>query len=275
MKVYYNDNEEYCCRILKARMADGQLPAGTVDSRSIKDVPAYELRQYQQIHLFAGIGGFPLSIRWADVGSDRSLVTAGFPCQDISIAGLGAGLEGEHSGLWWETLAAIRVVLPDVFFLENVAALLVRGLDTVLGSLASLRYSVEWHCVPASHVGAPHRRDRIWIIGTREVANAHSEGLEGSTREEMPRKGRPSIESSNVSTDGQGGWGTLCRLGLPAHGLPRGMGCGGWECGVPRVARGEKNRVKRLKALGNAMVPQCATYVLNYVYQPSILRGDG
>lgn len=93
------------------------------------------------------------------------VVTAGFPCQDISYAGAGAGLSGERSGVgWWKTRRAIRLVRPRLALLENVAALLNRGLGTVLGSLAQIGYDTEWHCIPASHVGAPHRRDRIWIV---------------------------------------------------------------------------------------------------------------
>ena len=168
MSVYYNDNEEYCCKVLRARIADGSLPDGVVDSRSISDVPANELKQYKQIHLFCGIGGFPLALEWINFGRDRSIITGGFPCQDISTAGKGAGLEGERSGLWWETLAAISVVRPEILCLENVSALLARGLDVVLGSLAPLGYRVQWHCVPAAYVGEPHRRDRIWIVGVRE-----------------------------------------------------------------------------------------------------------
>jgi len=152
MSVYYNDNEEYCCKVLRARIADGSLPDGVVDSRSISDVPANELKQYKQIHLFCGIGGFPLALEWINFGRDRSIITGGFPCQDISTAGKGAGLEGERSGLWWETLAAISVVRPEILCLENVSALLARGLDVVLGSLAPLGYRVQWHCVPAAYV---------------------------------------------------------------------------------------------------------------------------
>lgn len=91
-------------------------------------------------------------------------ITAGFPCQDISFAGKGAGLAGERSGLWWQVRKTIRLVRPQIALLENVAALLNRGMGTVLGSLAKIGYDTEWHCIPASHVGLPHIRDRVWII---------------------------------------------------------------------------------------------------------------
>ena len=92
------------------------------------------------------------------------VVTAGFPCQDISLAGKGAGLAGERSGLFWHVLRAACVVGRPKLLLENVAALLDRGMGAVLGALASLGYDAEWHCIPASAVGAPHRRDRVWIV---------------------------------------------------------------------------------------------------------------
>ena len=91
-------------------------------------------------------------------------LAGGFPCQDLSLAGKGAGLAGADSGLWSEYHRLIREIRPDLVLVENVAALLGRGLGVVLGDLAALGYDAEWHCVPAAYVGAPHRRDRIWIV---------------------------------------------------------------------------------------------------------------
>ncbi len=92
------------------------------------------------------------------------IVTAGFPCQDISFAGRGAGIqEGTRSGLWLTIADALRVLRPRLVLLENVAALRSRGLGTVLGDLAALGYDVAWTCLRASGVGAPHRRDRMFI----------------------------------------------------------------------------------------------------------------
>ena len=91
-------------------------------------------------------------------------IVGGFPCQDISFAGKGAGLAGERSGLWFAYARLIGELRPKLVIVENVGALLHRGLDAVLGTLASLGYDAEWHCIPASAVGAPHRRDRLWII---------------------------------------------------------------------------------------------------------------
>ena len=94
------------------------------------------------------------------------VLTGGFPCQDISNAGKRAGIQGSRSGLWKYFAKSIRILRPQIVFVENVSALLNRGLDTVLADLAKIGYDAEWHCVPASAVGAPHRRDRIFIIAT-------------------------------------------------------------------------------------------------------------
>lgn len=101
---------------------------------------------------------------------------AGFPCQDLSYAGKGAGLAGQRSGLWFQIARLLRELRDlgrpvRVVALENVSALLGRGLGVVLGDLAALGYDAEWDCIPAFAVGAPHRRDRIWII-------AYPRGLE-------------------------------------------------------------------------------------------------
>lgn len=92
------------------------------------------------------------------------VICGGFPCQDISIAGPGAGLDGDRSGLWSEIARLTRELRPDYIIVENVSALLGRGIDRVLGDLAALGYDAEWHCIPAVRLGAPHERDRVWII---------------------------------------------------------------------------------------------------------------
>ncbi len=112
--------------------------------------------------------------RLAADGISVDAICGGFPCQDLSFAGKGAGLAGERSGLWREYARLIRELRPRVVIVENVSALLGRGLGDVLGDLSEIGYDVVWDCIPASAVGAPHRRDRLWI-----VAYARSEQHEG------------------------------------------------------------------------------------------------
>jgi DNA (cytosine-5)-methyltransferase 1 len=170
--------------------------------------------------LFAGIGGFDLGFEragfditwqveidpwaravlakhWPHVHRHDDIRTAGahnletvdvlcggFPCQDISLAGKGAGLgEGTRSGLWSEYARLIRELRPRYGVVENVSALLARGLGRVVGDLAACGYDAEWDCIPAAAVGAPHRRDRLWLVaypsgvqqrGGREHAGAYN-----------------------------------------------------------------------------------------------------
>ncbi|MDE2105551.1 MAG: DNA cytosine methyltransferase [Patescibacteria group bacterium] len=153
------------------------------------------------LDLFSGIGGFSLGLEaagmttvafcerepfcravlkkhWPDIPCHDDVTTldgkqyngtidviaGGFPCQDISLAGKGAGLAGERSSLWFEYLRIIKEAQPRYAIIENVSALRSRGLEEVLRSLAEIGYDAEWHCIPASAVGAPHRRDRVWVV---------------------------------------------------------------------------------------------------------------
>jgi DNA (cytosine-5)-methyltransferase 1 len=97
------------------------------------------------------------------------VVSGGFPCQDISAAGKGAGITGGRSGLWKEFKRIIGEVRPSFAFVENSPLLVSRGLDVVLGDLTEIGYDTEWCIVSAADVGAPHLRERCWIL-------AHSDG---------------------------------------------------------------------------------------------------
>jgi len=161
------------------------------------------------------------------------VIAGGFPCQDISRAGRGAGITGEQSGLFAELLRTVRTLRPRIVVLENVAALLFRGLGDVLGNLAALGYDTEHHCLPAAHFGAPHIRDRVFVM-------AHTDGA-----------GLPIPELETIFRAGREGKGRTA---------PQ---CSWWrtEPDVGRVANGVPNRVDRLRCLGNAVVPQVAEYV--------------
>jgi DNA (cytosine-5)-methyltransferase 1 len=102
--------------------------------------------------------------RLAADGIFPDVVVGGFPCQDISLAGKGAGLGGKQSSLFYELLRVVDEVRPHIVIMENVSALLKRGFGDVLRALAEIGYDAEWDCLPASFVGAPHNRDRIWIV---------------------------------------------------------------------------------------------------------------
>ena len=126
------------------------------------------------------------TVSWGDVEL-VDVICGGFPCQDVSDSGPKTGIDGERSGLWSEMERAIRILRPRYVLVENVSALLGRGLGRVLGDLATIGYDAEWECIPASAFGAPHRRDRIWIVAypTQELrvrsvfpSRFNAEGLE-------------------------------------------------------------------------------------------------
>ena len=224
------------------------------------------------------------------------VLCGGFPCQDLSIAGKGAGLAGARSGLWSEYARLIGELRPRYVLVENVAALLARGMGTVLGDLAALGYDAEWDCIPASAVGAPHRRDRVWLVAypngsgrferRRPVAVSaqqpasqragQSADANGQVREE--RNSRPS-EPQLAAPLGGGFRDDVADAQVVAVGAglrpdeSRGLGRGrpsdsgrasiSWavEPDVGRVAYGIPARVDRLRALGNALVPQIAEWI--------------
>ena len=158
------------------------------------------------------------------------VVCGGFPCQDISLAGKGAGLDGERSGLWFEMLRIISETRPRFVIAENVAALRSRGLDTCLRGLASVGYDAEWHCIPAAAVGAPHRRDRVWIvaypgrvgssIGGEAGYLVGSSGAREGDREERQWHGDAADDRSSVVAD------AACEL---PHGSRPVTGQAGWH----------------------------------------------
>ena len=159
-----------------------------------------------------------------DIHEKIDVLAGGFPCQDISTAGRGAGLQGSRSGLWFELHRLIDEIRPRYAVIENVAALRRRGLGEVLRSLAKIGYDAEWYCIPASALGAPHRRDRIWI-----VAYPHSPHSEG-------RRLPSGVYAKYADAVSEGWWEVEPSVGRVANGLP----------GQPH----------RLKQLGNAVVPQ-------------------
>ncbi|MDG3003266.1 DNA cytosine methyltransferase [Paludisphaera mucosa] len=170
------------------------------------------------------------------------LVCGGFPCQDLSYAGRGAGLAGERSGLWSEFARIVRVLRPRLVLVENVSALITRGLDSILGTLASFGYDAEWDCIPAAAVGARHLRERVFILATAvevfDPRGVSSRSVQNGSRQEFQRRLRDVRGRDCISG---GPWAV--------------------EPGIPRVAHGIPSRVDRLRGLGNAVVPQVAEFI--------------
>lgn len=117
------------------------------------------------------------------------VICGGFPCQDISVAGKGAGLEGARSGLWHEYGRIIRELQPQWVVIENVPAILTRGATSVTNQLAALGYDCMWECIPACAVGAPHRRDRWWCIAYAAGSRCQQSGLHVAGDKTAAREG--------------------------------------------------------------------------------------
>ena len=198
-----------------------------------------------------------------DIAEPVDVICGGFPCQDISFAGKGAGLAGERSGLWKEFARLIGEIRPRYVIVENVAALLDRGLGDVLGDLAALRYDAEWHCIPASHVGADHIRDRFWLIadddGRRIRCNGErrlwSEIEMGSNASNSVRGGLPRRVNGETNDEDARRVNARPRFAFDASiAFPRQYR--NHQPVMGRGVHGISNRVDRIRALGNAVVPQ-------------------
>jgi DNA (cytosine-5)-methyltransferase 1 len=182
-------------------------------------------------------------LRAADV-EPVDVLCGGFPCQDISLAGKGAGIDGARSGLWAEYARLIGELRPRYVIVENVPALLGRGLGRVLGDLAALGYDAEWDCLPASAFGAPHRRDRVWLVAYPQGGSradgarlVDSEALVGPVAGTGGRdSGRNAAEGIRVMGGGLAGSAEPAREVADTEGIPVRPGL------RPDGPRGERRR---------------------------------
>lgn len=228
--VAYCEIDEYCRGVLLSRMAAGDINLAPIwdDVTTLRDF------------------GFPIDI-----------IYGGFPCQDISVAGNGKGLAGERSGLFFEVLRLVSETKPSFVFLENVPAIRTRGAERVVKELASLGYDTRWDCLSAYDVGAPHKRERWFLLAANpsrfqlrdeqgRISGTSGEGkalirVDGSSQsmadaDRQRLEVRLQGEAGEQSAPFRGGWWTT-------------------EPGVGRVAHGISKRVDRLRGLGNAVVP--------------------
>jgi DNA (cytosine-5)-methyltransferase 1 len=269
-KHYFSEVDDYAVSVYQKRFSDS-IPLG--DIRGIKS---------------------------ADLPSGDWIISGGFPCQDISIAGKGAGLAGSRSGLWFEYARLIGELRPQYAIMENVGALTIRGIDAVLRSLAEIGYDAEWQDIRASDVGAPHRRERIWIVAyPDEILRDWAGGTWGG-RAQLTDGGKEIPYSERIDDDNpRSGAGEICRERSEKTEIPGRMAdtynprwdasrsaiASGWaesdamprrtgqqrsrhpgwaaEPGFCRVANGVPSRVDRLKCLGNSIVPQIAEMIFS------------
>jgi DNA (cytosine-5)-methyltransferase 1 len=199
------------------------------------------------------------------------IISGGFPCQDISCAGKGEGITGSRSGLWFAMRDVIRLLRPQYVIAENVGAITYRGLDVVLSTLAEIGYDAEWQDIRASDVGAPHRRERIWIVAypTRSRPQAwRGDGIRDKQRQGKGSTPRSDSQKDVADTDNK----KKSNVSINANsrrGVSKYERCGNnaWsaEPDVGRVAHGIPSRVDRLKCLGNSIVPQIAELIFRQI----------
>jgi len=268
------------------------------DEHYFSEVNDYAIKVYQQRFPDAiGLGDIR-KIRGQDLPKGDWITCGGFPCQDISVAGKGVGLEGERSGLWFEYARLIGEIRPCYAVMENVGALSFRGLDTVLGSLAEIGYDAEWCDIRASDVGAPHRRERIWIVAYPDSARLEKSGMLDTSISFRPSAPVASQESRKTNddvayptsrepreqtnsrgskesrgetlADSDSDIGDTLRTSEAerraadkpkSRSQPRRENNWSTEPDVGRVANGVPSRVDRLKCLGNSIVPQIAELI--------------
>jgi DNA (cytosine-5)-methyltransferase 1 len=217
------------------------------------------------------------------------VVSGGFPCQDISVAGKGDGLDGERSGMWREMARIIGEVRPRYAFVENSPMLTTRGLGTVLRDLAELGFNAEWGVLGADDVGANHHRKRIWILAhSHSNSNLREKSGSNGIQDQLERKLRQKNSSSrqfsgtsdvirgntlrghektNYVGDSKSTGLSSCFKGQGERESWRASirSAQWWEIEPPldRVADGMADRVDRLKAIGNGQVPLCAATAWN------------
>lgn len=195
-----------------------------------------DVRQYEDVRTLT-------TERLAADGIAVDAICGGFPCQDISWAGRGAGLHGQRSGLWSEYARLICELRPQYAIMENSAALLARGMGDLLRDLAEIGYDAEWHCISSSDIGAPHARERVWVVAYPQS--------------ERPRQ----LRWIGCAAESEG----VRDIHWPGNEPPS-----------ERMAPGIPYRLERVVALGNSLLPQIPELIGNAILQAhGIAKAEG
>ena len=206
-----------------------------------------EIEPYAQKVLNKNFPGVPVYTDIKELDGNKfkniDLITGGFPCQDISIAGYGGGIAGKRSGLWSEMFRIISEIRPRFALIENVSAITFRGGTRVISDLAEIGYDTEWQTISAAYVGALHRRNRMWFVSypsdSRSEYSKHGKGKENIEQSEMVRERKGSVFSNKGDFREE-----ICSTEFV------------------RKSNGIPHRMDRIKGLGNAIVPQVAEIIM-------------
>lgn len=228
-------------------------------------------KHWKTIPIYSDIKELTFEKLKKDKISKIDIITGGFPCQDISQAGKKKGIKASRSGLWTEMCRLIDEIQPRYAIVENVGALLVRGMECVLEDLVKIGYDAEWHCIPASAIGAPHQRDRVWIIAYSNGSTMRDTGrsliergvarIMDNGKKELMAETRKVSNSKRKCRDVRKVEKSLQREASEKRIFDsiyskRFASWGRIESRICRVADGIPNRMDRLRQLGNSVVPQ-------------------
>lgn len=286
MVAYYNEHEPYAAAWLRNLIDAGHIAPGIVDTRSIVDVQPSDLDGFTQCHFFAGIGGWSLAARLAKWPDSRELWTGSCPCQPFSVAGAGRAQDDDRH-LWPNLFRLVSARRPSVLMGEQVAAAVGKDwLDGIFADLEGIGYAAGSAVVPACAVDAPHRRDRLWFVADADQPCAGEERQQRGGEFGGPRCDSCACPGCNMAdTDSvarEQGRSHHCRRDQGSNAQPwsRLGGDGGFwsragavighdgkarrvEPGIRLLAHGIPARVGKLRAYGNAIVPQVAAEVIS------------
>lgn len=214
--IAYCEIEPYCQGVLASRMSEGRLPVAPIwdDVRTLES---------------------------SVLPARPEIIYGGFPCQDLSVAGVGKGLEGERSGLFFEIVRLAEEIKPTFLFLENVPGIRTKGLCRVIEELSNIGYDCRWHTLSATEIGANHKRNRWWLL-------AHSRCEQERASENLRSEGKKSVGQD--TTD-------ICKEFSDSRNRETAKRVKWWktEPAVDRVVNVLPFRVDRIKSIGNAVVP--------------------
>jgi len=243
-------------RVLSLFAGVGGFDLGLERTGGFKTVAFCEILPERREHLARHWPDVPCYDDIRSLTADRLLadgiavdvICGGFPCQDISSSGTGRGLEGERSGLWYEYARLIGELRPSFVIVENVAALLHRGIDHVLGALAKIGYDAEWQGLRATFAGLHQLRDRVWLVAYPESVGPQAVFAQPCILQAAQR----------YHSRFAGGCGPINATYAQGDIWPV-------EPGLVRVADGIPDRVHRIHGLGNAVVPQIPELIGNAI----------